>query len=132
MIGLPEETLEDIKKTIDINRKCMPNNLQLSIFFPYPGTDLYYTCKKKGLLKNQTDIQIERSRVSLNLEYLSKKQVRKQYLWFNFNVYRGYRPLPLLLFKLIITKLNYNLYINRLLRIITTYKFITLWFKTGI
>jgi len=132
LIGLPEETLEDIKKTIDINRRCMPNNLQVSIFFPYPGTDLYRICKKKELLINQTDSQIERSRVSLNLEYLSKKQVRKQYIWFNFNVYRGYRSLPLLLFKLIITKLNYNLYINRLLRLITTFKFITLWFKTGI
>ncbi len=131
LIGLPEETLEDIKKTIDINRKCLPNILQLSIFFPYPGTDLYDICKKKGLLKNQQDVQIERSRVSLNLEYLSKKQVRKQYIWFNFNTYRGYRPLPILLFKLIIKKLNYNLYINRLLRRILAYKF-TIWFKAGI
>lgn len=51
LIGIPGETLADFKETIEINRKCKPEWVLPSIFFPYPGSDLYFSCKKQGLLE---------------------------------------------------------------------------------
>ncbi|MBS3108251.1 radical SAM protein [Candidatus Woesearchaeota archaeon] len=53
MIGLPLETKEQIKKTIELNKKAMPDSLQVSIFNPFPGSELYEFCKKKNLLRKK-------------------------------------------------------------------------------
>ena len=46
MIGLPTETEEDIRETIDLNRAIVPSWIILSVFNPFPGTELYDFCKK--------------------------------------------------------------------------------------
>ncbi|MFA5335872.1 MAG: radical SAM protein [Candidatus Omnitrophota bacterium] len=52
IMGLPDETEEDINKTVELNRICRPDWHFVSIFYPYPGTDLYAYCAGKGLIKN--------------------------------------------------------------------------------
>ncbi|MBN1521263.1 MAG: B12-binding domain-containing radical SAM protein [Candidatus Aureabacteria bacterium] len=47
MIGLPTETEDDIMETILLNRAIRPSWIILSIFQPYPGTDIYPFCVKK-------------------------------------------------------------------------------------
>lgn len=92
MVGIPGETLTDFKKTIECNRKCLPNRVNLSIFFPYPGTVLYDICKEKGLLNHKIYENIERNKAIFNLEGFSKKQIQKEYEWFNYNIYKGFKP----------------------------------------
>ena len=53
MIGLPFETKEQIQKTIDLNKKTMPDSLQVSIFNPFPGSELYEFCKKNNLIRKK-------------------------------------------------------------------------------
>jgi anaerobic magnesium-protoporphyrin IX monomethyl ester cyclase len=48
--GLPGETKETIKKTIDFALKADPDTLQFSIMTPFPGSDYYDLLDKKGYI----------------------------------------------------------------------------------
>ncbi len=50
MVGLPGETPEDAKATYDLNERIWPDHMQVSVFNPYPGTELYRVCEEKGYL----------------------------------------------------------------------------------
>ena len=50
MVGFPEETEEDTNMTLRFIKKIKPDNIELSIFTPYPGTELYDKAKELGLL----------------------------------------------------------------------------------
>jgi anaerobic magnesium-protoporphyrin IX monomethyl ester cyclase len=39
IIGFPDETLENMRETVAINRRCRPDYAYISIFQPYPSTD---------------------------------------------------------------------------------------------
>jgi len=50
MLGLPDETKEDIQKTVDFSIKLDPDFLTFSMATPYPGTDLYNDVKSRRLI----------------------------------------------------------------------------------
>jgi anaerobic magnesium-protoporphyrin IX monomethyl ester cyclase len=50
IIGFPDETEEDIGKTIALAKKLDTDYAQFSLATPYPGTELYSSAKEKGLL----------------------------------------------------------------------------------
>jgi len=53
MIGLPDETTEEVFATIDLLAAIRPGRFRWSIFFPYPGTVAYEMAKQKGLIDFQ-------------------------------------------------------------------------------
>jgi radical SAM superfamily enzyme YgiQ (UPF0313 family) len=55
MVGLPTETPDDIKMTIDLMKKLKPNYATFSIFTPYPGTELWQMLLQKGLVTANMD-----------------------------------------------------------------------------
>jgi len=93
MVGIPGETLEDFKETIQITRACLPDYYELFIFYPYPGTELYQLTKQKGLLGQTLSEEKERSRATLDLPGFTKKQILSNYIWFECYVYKGHKPL---------------------------------------
>lgn len=97
MIGIPGETLADFKETIRINREILPDSYFLSIFFPYPGTDLHQVCKEKGLLDKIPDADLERCKATLDLPGFSKRQIQHNFIWFEYYVYKGHKPLSRIL-----------------------------------
>ncbi|MBA7612728.1 hypothetical protein ES703_19965 [subsurface metagenome] len=111
MIGIPGETIKDFKETIKICRICQPKEVLDYIFYPYPGTDLYRSCEKMNLLNEKMDIELERYQAILNLPGFSKKQIQKSYIWFNYNVYKGYKSRIKLILKVIIKLLRFNSFI---------------------
>jgi len=116
LIGIPGETISDVRETIKINRICQPDWLMTTIFFPYPGTDLYSLCESNNYLDNSFDTKMERSKAILNLPSFSKKQIRTVYEWFYYDVYKGYKPLHALLIRVFVTKLRsrskiFNIYL---------------------
>ena len=115
MIGIPGETIEDFKETIKICRICQPKEVLLSIFYPYPGTDLYELCEKMNLLKKKMDIQMERRQAIINLPGFNKKQIQRSYIWFNYNVYKGYKSRIKLIINVIIKFLRSNYFIDLIL-----------------
>jgi anaerobic magnesium-protoporphyrin IX monomethyl ester cyclase len=50
MVGMPGETPEDVQATYDLNEQLWPDHMQVSVFNPYPGTELYEVCREKGYL----------------------------------------------------------------------------------
>lgn len=75
MIGLPEETPGDHMETVLLNRKCQPDFHYTGIFFPYPGTELFNTCIRKGFLRLPFDSRMERMRAVIDSPCFTKKQV---------------------------------------------------------
>jgi hopanoid biosynthesis associated radical SAM protein HpnJ len=57
IVGLPGETRESIRKTIDFAKKLDNETIQVSIAHPYPGTEFYDYAKKNNLISigNMTD-----------------------------------------------------------------------------
>ncbi len=53
ILGLPGETVDSIRKTIELNRKVKPNWVICSIFNPYPGTELHEKCLRDNLIIKQ-------------------------------------------------------------------------------
>ena len=53
ILGLPHETPEMIEQTMDLTRRLNPNQVQLSIFYPYPGTELYDECRREGWMTDE-------------------------------------------------------------------------------
>ncbi len=93
MIGLPGETPQDFRKTLDINRRCLPDNNYLSIFYPYPGTELHRLCVERGLKVKLEEESLERFRPVLGLPEFPDKKVNHYFRWFDWYVYRRKRPL---------------------------------------
>src|SRR6202789_4120489 len=50
IVGLPGETKESIRKTIDFAKKLDNETIQVSIAHPYPGTEFYDYAKKNNLI----------------------------------------------------------------------------------
>ena len=50
IIGLPGETRESIRKTIDFAKRLDTETIQVSIAHPYPGTEFYDYVKKNDLI----------------------------------------------------------------------------------
>ena len=57
IVGLPGESRESIRKTIDFAKKLDNETIQVSIAHPYPGTEFYEYAKKNDLISigNMTD-----------------------------------------------------------------------------
>ena len=88
MIGLPTETALEFSDTLKINQEIQPDFHATSIFFPYPGTKLYETCKQMNLLPQKINTRDERQVAVLNLPGFSKKQIQQSFDSFDYNVYK--------------------------------------------
>ncbi|MFX0092780.1 MAG: hypothetical protein ACFFBD_13550, partial [Candidatus Hodarchaeota archaeon] len=106
MIGLPYETLADFKQTIIVNRTALPTRANLYNFFPYPGTDLFKLSKEKKFLPQNLDSRMEWYTPNLNLPEFPKKLIRKEFEWFQYNIYRSCKPLFLLLLQVFFWKVH--------------------------
>lgn len=106
MIGLPGETFEDHLETVKMNRECQPEEHSTSIFFPYPGTDLYDECLRRGFIHGDIDCPMERRRAAADLPGMGRAAVQSAYTWFNYRVYCGHRPLWWVLTKTFLIRLH--------------------------
>ena len=50
MIGLPDETPDLIMDTLEFVADLEPDRFKFSVFYPFPGTELYDYCKEKDLI----------------------------------------------------------------------------------
>jgi radical SAM superfamily enzyme YgiQ (UPF0313 family) len=89
MVGLPTETPEEFADTIKMNQEIQPSFHATSIFFPYPGTELYGMCEQMGLLSQSISTKDERQIAVLNLPGFSKKQIQTSFDSFHYNVYKA-------------------------------------------
>ena len=112
MIGLPGETFADHMETIKVNHRVCPNRSLTSIFFPYPGTDLFETCAAQGLL-TAGNVTAERCRATLDHPKFREAEIQRAYDWFEYRVYRGHRPLHSRLRKVLRNKIARHAWVDR-------------------
>lgn len=131
LIGVPGETAEDFKETVSINRMCLPDKAYAHIFFPYPGTKLYAVCKEKGLLPKTVNTRLERCAAVLDLPDFSKREIRKGFIWFDYNVYKGRRPISKIMTKVFVSKCRSSPHLHYLYRSLT-YLLLFRWVKSAV
>ena len=94
LIGLPSETIKEFNETIHMNKLCSPDHHMTSIFYPYPGTDLYELCDEQGVIpETHLSSGMERVKADLDFPQFRKGQIQKAYIWFDYYVYLGQKPI---------------------------------------
>lgn len=56
IMGLPGETLETIRETIEFAKRLDLNSIQASLASPYPGTEFWDLCRQEGWLTSESYI----------------------------------------------------------------------------
>ncbi len=79
MVGFPHETPEMIEDTIKLNLLLDPDHIQTSIFYPYPGTQLYELCKENDWLGQDRKSSYFAEGTILNLPTLTQEQITDYY-----------------------------------------------------
>jgi radical SAM superfamily enzyme YgiQ (UPF0313 family) len=80
MIGLPGETVDDIEQTLALNEELQPDDFAYFVFYPYPGTLLFYMCQEKGFLpENWLELPANNRQSILNLPDLTKEDIEHYY-----------------------------------------------------
>lgn len=74
MIGVPGDTEETIRETMALNRLIRPHHVQVSIFYPFPGTPLHQQCLDEGLTKVDESTSVFHSRPVLDLPGLPREK----------------------------------------------------------
>jgi radical SAM superfamily enzyme YgiQ (UPF0313 family) len=87
MIGLPGETEKEIKDTIALNKKIKPFRMGVSIFKPYPGTELYNICIDNKWISKRSNISYFEDNSVLDLPTISHKKIEYYYKIFKLSVY---------------------------------------------
>lgn len=87
MIGIPGENASKFKKTIMINKKIAPDDLQISIFYPFPGTPLGDLCKNNGFIKYKSGYSYF-DQSTLKLKEFPRGQIHKYFDRFEYLVYK--------------------------------------------
>ena len=54
IVGAPGDTYENYLETVRLNQAIRPDGFQITIFYPYPATDLFNYAKERGLLTDNT------------------------------------------------------------------------------
>jgi anaerobic magnesium-protoporphyrin IX monomethyl ester cyclase len=106
MIGVPGESLSDYKETVRLNRLVQPDGHFTGIFFPYPGTALYTLCIEQGLIQKTSSAKMERRQPMIRLPNFSEAQIKSAYIWFDYHVYKGFRPIWKILAQVALVKIS--------------------------
>ncbi|MCF7709306.1 MAG: hopanoid biosynthesis associated radical SAM protein HpnJ [Verrucomicrobia bacterium] len=96
VLGLPVETKETIKETLEFAKELDVFSIQVSLAAPYPGTELYETAKQNGWLSKDYDTSIIDDGIQqCALEYpeLSKEEIFESIERFYKQYY--FRPRPI-------------------------------------
>jgi hopanoid biosynthesis associated radical SAM protein HpnJ len=78
ILGLPGETRETIRQTLDFAKEINPHTIQVSLAAPYPGTFLYRQAKENGWLYHEASellTQHGTQIAALNYPHLSHAEI---------------------------------------------------------
>lgn len=81
ILGLPTETIENVLETIKLNVKSRADSMHVSIFQPYPNTELYDYCTANGMINN-SEVSTFFGDYLLKQKSISRKEVLFAYKYF--------------------------------------------------
>jgi radical SAM superfamily enzyme YgiQ (UPF0313 family) len=78
IMGLPGETRETIKETIEYAKRLDLESIQVSLASPYPGTEFYEQCKREGWIASDAYIDDTGHQMCIiNYPHLSNAEIFK-------------------------------------------------------
>jgi hopanoid biosynthesis associated radical SAM protein HpnJ len=86
ILGLPGETTETIKNTIEFAKEINPLTIQVSLAAPYPGTFLYKQAIENGWLKENDTLNLVNER-GVQLAAISYPNLSKSELFHSMEVF---------------------------------------------
>jgi anaerobic magnesium-protoporphyrin IX monomethyl ester cyclase len=109
MVGLPGETPEKHLATLRLNQQLRPDVTECSVFWAYPGTELYELCVREGYLvpdtKTPKHFMVYRT-FHLKLPGFSAAQVKRAYSLFCFRVFWKRNKIKALAYWLLYSRLG--------------------------
>lgn len=88
MMGMPTETREMVHQTIALNKKTKVDLADMSIMFPFPGTEMYDICQSKGYIPNDFEkIPYFRNEAVLNMPQFSREEMNGMVKVFQFYMF---------------------------------------------
>ena len=102
LMRVPGETFEDYLETVSVVRDLQPEDVQLSIFYPYLRTDLYNIAIEQGVItEGGTEPSNERHRATLELEGFPKWQIQFEFLFFWYRSFKGHWSMDRIFLKMV-------------------------------
>jgi anaerobic magnesium-protoporphyrin IX monomethyl ester cyclase len=77
LFGIPGETPQTIRETIEFAKKLRPDSAQFAVVVPHPGTELYEICQSKRWLEYESWEDFSAGNCLIETEKLSRKDVEK-------------------------------------------------------
>ncbi|MEW6201687.1 MAG: radical SAM protein [bacterium] len=95
MVGIPYENKARILDTIKLNSRIKPQGMQVTVFYPYPGTELYEVCLREGFLLDRHLLSYRFDSI-LKLPDLTPSQIRffQRYFIILTRLYSFFEKLP--------------------------------------
>jgi radical SAM superfamily enzyme YgiQ (UPF0313 family) len=90
MIGIPNETLDDVRMTFELAKELELDRSTWSIFQPLPGSELYETALKNGVI-NKEDWkcdEIHFTKCKYNLSRIPTEEIERLYSEINDYFYK--------------------------------------------
>ena len=75
MMGFPQEDFSMVLDTIKLNGRAEPGITQITVFYPFPGTELYHACREQGLLADEATDTLFTRRSALKLDGINPAQL---------------------------------------------------------
>jgi hypothetical protein len=63
-------------------------------------------CIEKGFIQKAAAVEMERRQPIMALPHFSKTQIRNAYIWFDYHVYKGFKPLWKILVQVALVKIS--------------------------
>lgn len=80
MLGVPEETRDDLEQTLALAEELDAYDFGYFVFYPYPGTALFHTCRERGYLPEDYQTRPANHRQSiLRLPTLTQDDISEFY-----------------------------------------------------
>lgn len=80
MMGMPGETLDEMRQTLDLHEQLQPDDFGYFVFYPYPGTYMFKVCQEKGYLpEDYLGLPADHRRSILNLPGVSQDDIAAMY-----------------------------------------------------
>jgi anaerobic magnesium-protoporphyrin IX monomethyl ester cyclase len=83
MIGLPTETIDDLKQTLELNSKILPDRMKIMIFYPYPLTPACDICVNNNLINYDTLENLDNYNTDTALKFSSEYMELFHEIWNN-------------------------------------------------
>jgi len=104
LFGLPWDTHQTIRQTIEFAKELKPDSAQFAIVVPHPGTELYDICLKEGWLRFESWEDFDCRKALIETENLLARDVEK----YRIDAYREFYFRPSYILKTVLKMWNYK------------------------